>query len=101
MSLNMKSTTLRKTQGFTLIEMMIVVIVILMLSAIAVPQLMSTVNDISLRYAAADFSGLVQSARIQAVRKNTFYTVQLGTLPSSTPAYYIYVLKTGSYSTGD
>ncbi len=101
MNPNMKHTTDKQTQGFSLIELMIVVAVILILAAISVPRLIITVSDISLRYAASDFSGLLQSARIQAVRKNTFYTVQLGTLPSGTPAYYIDLLKTGTYSTGD
>src|SRR5260370_18306073 len=101
MSLNMRSKTVKKTQGFSLIELLIVVAVILILAAAAVPHLMSTVNDISLRYAAADFSGLVQSARIQAVRKNTFYTVQQGVLPSGTPALYVDLLKTGAYTTVD
>jgi prepilin-type N-terminal cleavage/methylation domain-containing protein len=46
--------------GFSLLEMMIVVAMVLILAAVTVPRLMSTVSDISLRYAAADFSGLVQ-----------------------------------------
>jgi prepilin-type N-terminal cleavage/methylation domain-containing protein len=98
---NMKSATPRKAQGFSLIEVMIVVSVVLILAAFAVPRLMNTVNDISLRYAASDFSGLVQSARIQAVRKNTFYTILQGTLPSGTPAYYLDIPKAGVYTTGD
>ena len=93
--------TQSRTRGFTLIEMMIVVCVILILAAIAVPHLMSTVNDISLRYAAADFSGLVQLARIQAVRKNTSYTILQGALPSGQQAFYLDLPKTGVYANGD
>ena len=101
-SLNMlKLTTPKKTQGFSLIEMMIVVAVVLILAAIAVPRLLSTVSDISLRYAASDFSGLVQSARIQAVRKNTSYSILQGNLPSGAPAYYLDLPKAGAYTNGD
>jgi prepilin-type N-terminal cleavage/methylation domain-containing protein len=101
MSLNMKSTSPKKTRGFSLLELMIVVTVVLILAAMAVPRLMSMVNDISLRYAAADFSGLVQSARIQAVRKNTPYTILQGNLPSGTLAYYLDLPKAGVYTNGD
>jgi prepilin-type N-terminal cleavage/methylation domain-containing protein len=88
-------------QGFSLIELMIVVTVVLILAALAVPRLVNTVNDISLRYAASDFSGLVQSARIQAVRKNTPYTILQGNLPSGAPAYYLDLPKAGVYTNGD
>jgi prepilin-type N-terminal cleavage/methylation domain-containing protein len=91
----------KRQKGFSLIEMMIAVSVVLILAAFAVPRLMSTVSDITLRYAASDFSGLVQSARIQAVRKNTSYTILQGTLPSGTPAYYIDLPKNGVYTNGD
>ena len=101
MKVKMKPTTPRKTQGFSLLELIIVLAVVLILAAIAVPRLMSMVNDISLRYAASDFSGLVQSARIQAVRKNTSYTILQGTLPSGTPAYYLDLPKAGVYTNGD
>ena len=97
----MESTTPKKTQGFSLVELMIVVAVVLILTAVTVPRLLNTVSDISLRYAASDFSGLVQSARIQAVRKNTFYTILQGTLPSGTPGYYLDLPKAGVYNNGD
>src|ERR1700720_3725848 len=97
----LSTTTRKKTQGFSLIEMLIVVAVVLILAAFAVPRLLSTVSDIKLRYAASNFSGLVQSARIQAVRKNTSYSILQGTLPSGTPAYYLDLPKAGVYTNGD
>jgi type IV fimbrial biogenesis protein FimT len=97
----MKPTTHATDQGFSLLELMIVVAMVLILAAMAVPHLMSTVNDISLRYAASDLSGLVQSARIQAVRRNTSYTILQGNLPSGTPAFYLDLPKAGVYTNGD
>ena len=90
--------------GFSLIEMMIVVAIVLIISAISVPALLKTVSDISLRYSATDLSGLLQSARIQAVRKNTFYSVvqtTLPTLPTATPAYILDLNKTGIYANSE
>ncbi|HWW13853.1 MAG TPA: GspH/FimT family pseudopilin [Candidatus Dormibacteraeota bacterium] len=97
----MKSHTPEKALGFSLLELMIVLAVVSILTAMAVPRLLSAVSDISLRYAASDFSGLIQSARIQAVRKNTFYTIVPGNLPSGTPAYYLDLPKAGVYTNGD
>lgn len=88
-------------QGFSMLELMLVVAVILILTALTVPHLIDTVSDISLRYAASDLSGLMQSARIQAVRKNTFYTVQQGALLSGTQGYYVDIAKSGVDATGD
>jgi len=93
------SKTKRKTQGFTLFELMIVLSVVMILGAISVPTMMATFNDIKLRYIASDLSGLLQSARIQAVRKNTFYSVQAG-VQAGSPIYYIDKPTTG-YTAGD
>jgi prepilin-type N-terminal cleavage/methylation domain-containing protein len=91
----------KKNQGFSLIELIIAVAVILTLTAIVMPRLLNTVSDVTLRYAATNLTGLLQSARIQAVRKNTFYTLQQTTLPSGNPGYYIDIPKSGSYTNGD
>src|SRR5712671_1538760 len=60
------STTLKKDRGFSLLEILIVVAVIIILGALAVPRVMNTVSDVNLRYFATNFSGLLQSARMQA-----------------------------------
>jgi hypothetical protein len=49
---------------------------------------------------AQNLSGLLQSARMQAVRKNTFYMVQPTTLASGDAAYYAHA-KGDVYATGD
>jgi len=95
------SNTQRKTQGFTLLELMLVVAVIVILAAATVPRLMNTVNDISLRYAASDLSGLLQTARMQAVRRNTFYTVQSAVIGGGQTSYFIDIPKSGIYAAGD
>jgi general secretion pathway protein G len=82
------SKTQKKTQGFTLLELMIVVSVVAILAALAVPRMIATYNDIKLRYVATDLSGLLQSARIRAVRQNSFFSVQAGVL-AGVPIYYI------------
>lgn len=91
--------TSRKTQGFTLFELMIVICVILVLGAITVPTMLASYNDIKLRYVASDLSGLLQSARIQSVRKNTFYSVQAG-VQAGKNIYYI-DKPTAGYTVGD
>src|SRR5260221_10769215 len=94
------STTQKKGRGFSLIELVIVVTIIMILAAISVPRLLNTVSDINLRYAATNISGLLQSARIQAVRKNTFYTVQPTSLSTGGTGYYVH-LQGGAYVSGD
>ena len=94
------STTWRKGRGFSLIELLIVVSIIMIVAAISVPRLLNTVSDINLRYAATNISGLLQSARMQSVRKNTFYTVQGTTLTTGETGYYVHV-QGGTYAVGD
>src|SRR5712671_608599 len=95
------SNTQKNAQGFTLIELMLVVAVIVILAAATVPRLMNVVNDINLRYAASDLSGLLQTARMQAVRRNTFYTVPSAVLGGGQTSYYIDIPKAGIYVAGD
>jgi prepilin-type N-terminal cleavage/methylation domain-containing protein len=82
------SKTQKKTQGFTLLEMMIALSVVMILGALAVPRMIATFNDIKLRYVATNLSGLLQSARIQSVRRNSFFSIQPG-VQAGGPIYYI------------
>jgi prepilin-type N-terminal cleavage/methylation domain-containing protein len=90
-------------QGFTLLEMMIVLAVMMILAGITVPRFLNIVGDINLRYVATNYSGLLQSARIQSVRKNDFYGIVPTTLATGGPAYFVHLhaSSASSYTVGD
>jgi prepilin-type N-terminal cleavage/methylation domain-containing protein len=90
----------KNDRGFSLLEMLIVVAILVTLAAITVPRVMNTISDIKMRYVAQNLSGLLQSARMQAVRKNTYYMVQPTTLASGDAAYYAHV-RGLAYASGD
>jgi prepilin-type N-terminal cleavage/methylation domain-containing protein len=90
----------KKRRGFTLLELLIVVSVIAVLGALTVPRMVTAVNDVRLRFVASDLSGLLQSARMQAVRTNVAYSTMRGTLAGGTPIYYINTPGT-AYSVGN
>jgi prepilin-type N-terminal cleavage/methylation domain-containing protein len=94
------STTPKRDHGFTLLEMLIVLAVMMILAAITVPRFLNIIGDINLRYVATNYSGLLQSARIQSVRKNDYYGIQQTTLSTGGNAYFVH-LHSGSYTVGD
>jgi prepilin-type N-terminal cleavage/methylation domain-containing protein len=82
-----------RNNGFSLMELLVAVSVIMILAALAVPRLINQVYAIRIRYAATDLSGLLQSARIEGVRRNSFFSVQ--PLAGSVPAIEEVVDKNG------
>jgi len=89
-----------KDRGFSLLEMMIVLAIILVLAKITVPRFINIVGDINLRYVANNYSGLLQSARIQAVKKNSPFTVNITSVSTGGSAFFVHA-RGGSYTTGD
>ena len=65
---------LRFEAGFSLVELVIVVAILLVVSAVAVPNLMRTIAAVRVRSSADTVSGLMQKMRAQAVKDNKFYS---------------------------
>jgi Tfp pilus assembly protein FimT len=88
-----------KRSGHSLVELSIVVAVVLILGALAIPNVANALANIRLRGAASNFAGLAQQARITAVKRNAVFTVRFG-VPSGHGAY-IDLNNNGSYDTGE
>lgn len=87
----MKSTAKpdRDWAGFSLLELLIVLAIMLVVIAIVAPMSMTAISSARLRYAALSFAGLIQDSRIEAVKKNTYYSISPRAMADGTTAYYV------------
>jgi prepilin-type N-terminal cleavage/methylation domain-containing protein len=82
-------------RGFTLAEMLVVLAIFMVLIATVPPLLMNVVSVMKIRYAATNFSGLIQKNRVEAAKRNVFYSVDQSTLPSGELVYFVDLNKDG------
>jgi len=87
--------------GFSLIELLVALAVLMILAAIFTPLMSTAISGMKLRYSSTNLSGLMQKARIEAARKNTFYSVRQTTSSAGNVTYYVDLNKNNSYSSGD
>ena len=87
-------------QGFSLIELLIVVAISMIAAAMALPLVSNAVNQIHLSSSATDYANLLQRARMRAVQDDTYYQIRTQTL-SGDPIAYVDINKNGSYDTGE
>jgi type II secretion system protein H len=64
-------------RGFSLVELMVVLAIITIMTAAAVPSISTAISHSRLRGAASSLAGLMQSARMQAVKQNRTLTVKM------------------------
>src|SRR5438128_11754669 len=87
-------------RGFSMVEVVIVLTVVLILAGVAIPNIATAIANVRLRGAASDLSGLMQSARLVAVKNNATYTVLFN--PTSTPlGAYLDLNNNGSFDTAE
>jgi type II secretory pathway pseudopilin PulG len=65
------STPRRATTGFSMVELVVSICVMLVLTALAIPSLMRSVRTYQLNNAAASVSDILKFTRFEAVRRNT------------------------------
>jgi type II secretory pathway pseudopilin PulG len=77
----------RTESGFSLVELLIVVFVVLVIGAMVIPNVLLAVTNLKLRSSAGDLSGLIQQARILAAKNNAPFVVLYGTRNGAQIAY--------------
>ena len=84
-------TRCHRQAGFTMVELMIVIVVIAILSAIAVPNIISRLPNYRAKAAARDMISNFQKAKMEAVKRNRDVIIQF------TPGAYAVSGQVGSY----
>jgi Tfp pilus assembly protein FimT len=73
--------------GFTILELVIVVLVVMGIAALAIPNIQGAVSNMRLHSSAGNLAGLFQDARILAAKNNAIYAVRYGTRSGAQIAY--------------
>lgn len=94
--------SLSQRRGFSLVELMVTVFIMLAVAAIAIPQISTAISDYRLKTSMSQMSGMLQSARINAVKSNvTVGMVSPSTTDNGRSYAYADVNGNGSYDTGE
>jgi prepilin-type N-terminal cleavage/methylation domain-containing protein len=88
--------------GFSLVELLVVVVVMLVAAGYAVPNILNFMHMARLRGTASDFSGLIQQLRIRSVQDNRSYSMYINAIAGATPSTaYVDLQQTAAIAAGD
>ena len=97
------TTLLRKCQkGFTMVELVVVVAIMLIVAGFATPGILQMVHSARLQGTASDFAGLIQQARIRSVQDDRSYSLFVNAAAGATPSTgFVDLQQTGLIAAGD
>ena len=76
-----------RQRGFSLVELMMVCLILVIIAVIAIPNIMRVVNNYRLDAAGHSVASLIQQARLQAVKTNLPAYAQYDTTPTPNMVY--------------
>jgi len=91
MEKNIRKPGTSQNRGISLLEMTIAMTIMLGVAAIAIPNVNSALHVSRLRGAANDYAGLLEQARIYAIRDNRYYSTYILAAPSGAQVGQAYV----------
>lgn len=91
----------RKARGFSLLELIIVVSMLLVIAAISIPNMMSVIANARLRAGTTSLSGMLQSCRMMAIKHNKTMTTHFTVMAYGPVAYVKDATDSGSLTNMD
>jgi type II secretory pathway pseudopilin PulG len=77
--------------GFSIVELCVVVIIVLIVAAGALPTLVTSLRMARLRGASSDYAGLLEQDRINAIKDNRFYSTYIQAGTGNSPVSEVFV----------
>jgi len=94
-----RRTAARANSGFSLLEMVIVIALVLIAGTIALLLAQQVTRSVHLQEAATNYSNFLQQARIRSVQDDNYYSVKIVAASGGNPAMaYIDVLQSGTFN---
>jgi prepilin-type N-terminal cleavage/methylation domain-containing protein len=92
-----------RSGGFSLLELLIVMAIMLVVAAMALPKISATVAAYRTRQSASQLAGLFQRARIEAVKSNQTVRVRTATIADGRQQVYVDLPSgtAGSFDAGE
>lgn len=73
----MRREKTKSQSGFSMIELMVVMLVMLIVAGYAVPNILTFIHMARLRGSASDYASVLQAGRIRSVQDNKFYSTYI------------------------
>ena len=96
----MRQNRLSIQRGFSVVELVVVLGLMLVLSAIGVPRLVTSMSVYKVNVATTSLQNLIEQARFNAVRRNTKVSLRQGVI-NGQAAFYVDIANSGAYVNTD